>query len=197
MGIQQRLRAFQDRLRDAGWRIKHIPWHEDGKLEMFGNTLPALLCVIPGIGAFLGGIWLITRGTLTVAEGISVSIAGLLLSFLSRLVDGFFQYRNYVPVDAVCLDIDIQEFEDADPDPGHRFGKKTFWSARILCEHPFGERSWRVTPMMPKRVFATRDKVHLYLDERMDANRRCRLWVNPENPLQTIFHDKPSVSMHS
>ena len=197
MGIQQRLRALQDRLRDAGWRIKHIPWHEDDKLEVYGNTPPALLCVIPGIGAFLGGIWLITRGTLTVAEGVSVSVTGLLLLFLSRFVAGFFLYRKYVPVDAVCLDIDIQEFEDADPDSGWSFRKKTFWSSRILCEHRFGEGSWCVTPMMPKRVFATREKLQLYLDARMDSNRRCRLWVNPENPMQTIFHNRPCVAIHS
>ena len=196
MGLESWLRKYQDRFRDAGWRIKHINWLEDGKLEYYGNKPSALIFVILGLAAFFGGIWMISTQRVTAFQGICVSMGGLFLLFISRYVAGYFLYRHYVPVIAICLDRDLQEFEDVDPD-GRSFTKKTFWSFRLLCEYYLDGHRRQVTPMAAKRFFSSARDIESYLGRLIDADGWCRLWVNPDNPLQTIFHKKPLVAIHS
>ena len=196
MGLENRIRRFQDRVRNQGWRIENIPWQPDGKPEYYYNSKVSLVMVLLGLAGFFGGIILLSQAKLNVYQGIGVSAAGLLTLLLSRFVAGYQRYRHFLPVTATCIDREVREFED--PDSYNSLNKITYWFPRVLCEYAHDGRTYRVTPVIAVvSAFRTEQAATRFLDERIDENRRCKLWINPENPLQTAFHQKPKAAVHT
>lgn len=50
------LRKMQEMARNAGWRIKWIPWQEPGKVEMVYNTPLTLVTGLGGAAVFIGAM---------------------------------------------------------------------------------------------------------------------------------------------
>jgi hypothetical protein len=197
MIFENRLRKLQDRLRNAGWRIQHIPWQPEGKLEIHNPKDPyTWLLLLAGFAGFFGGIPLLSNNTVSTPVGIGIMIGGLLLLFLSRFTTGYNLYRKYIRVDAICIDREVQEFEDIESCGS--LTKNTFWAPRILCEYKYKGQIFTVTPIIVKMVaFNTEDGVNKFLDDRIDVNQKCTLWINPDLPLQTFFHKKPITGPHT
>jgi hypothetical protein len=197
MRIERRLRRLQDNLRNAGWRIQHISWQPEGKLEFYNPPSPfTWLLILVGFAAFFGGIPLMADNLVSTPVGIGIMLAGIVLLIASRYTAGYRLYRHYVRVDAKCLDRDVQEFED--PDNAGSLIKNTFWAPRLLCEYRYRGQTYTVTPIIVKTVaFRTESAVHRFLDARIDRNQKCTLWINPEVPLQTFFHKKPFTGPHT
>ena len=113
--IERKLRKLQERRRNSGWRIQHIPWRPEGKRAYYhpGNT-NTWLFALAGFAEFFGGIPLLSNNTVSTPVGIGIMIAGLALLFSSRLASGYHLYRHYVRVNAKCRDRDVREFEDTE-----------------------------------------------------------------------------------
>lgn len=108
----------------------------------------------------------------------------------SRFSYGRNLFGRFEAVQGVCVDREVQEFED--PDSVGSFVKNTFWAPRILCEFDYKGTRYRVTPIIVKlTAFSTKEDVNRFLDERINSDGTCTLWVNPKNPLHTVFHKKP------
>lgn len=193
MRIEHKLRKLQDALRNAGWRIRHIPWQPDGKPEYFVPRDPVTkVLLVLGLVCFLGGIPL---NQVSIPLGIGTMLLGLAALFASRFSMGYFAYRSYVPVRARCIDREIIEYED--PDSIDSLIKTTYWAPRVLCEYEHDGHTHRVTPIIPRvTAFATRQGVERFLAERIGPGQACTLWVNPDNPLQTILHKRPWMAYH-
>ena len=195
MGLEQKIRKLQDRVRNAGWRIGNIPWQEDGKPEYYFNTPLTLGMVFVGLIGFFGGVFLLVGHSTSIPLGIGVAVAGLLILLSSRFAAGYFLYRDFERVDAKCLDQEVRKFED--PDSVGSINRITYWVPRILCEFTYKGRTYRVTPTIAKQcAFPDEKSAVQFLQERMDPDRRCTLWINPANPLQTVFHKKPLMAVY-
>ena len=189
--IEQKLRKLQDNLRNAGWRIQHIPWQPEGKLEYYNpNNLYTWLLILVCFAGFFGGIPLISENIVFVPVGSGIMIGGILCLTLSRYTTGYCLYRHYVRVDAKCIDREVKEF--IDPESAGSLIKNTFWAAIIKCEYSYQGKKYTVTPIIVKIVaFNTEQGINQFLDNRIAGNQNCTLWINPEAPLQTFFHKKP------
>jgi hypothetical protein len=65
------------------------------------------------------------------------------------------------------------------------------WAYRLVCEFRYEGKTYRVTPDFSHLAsFCSKGKVERYLDERIDLYGNCLLWVDPKNPLHTIFENK-------
>jgi len=197
MRIERKLRHWQDNLRNAGWRIQHIPWQPEGKLEYYNPPdLVTWLLILTGFGAFFGGVPLMNANIVSTPVGIGIMVGGIVLLLASRFAAGYRLYRHFVRVDAKCLDRDVQEFKS--PDNAGTLIKNTFWAPRILCEYRYNGQTRTVTPIIVKTVaFSTEHEAHAFLNSRIDRDQNCTLWINPEVPLQTFFHKKPVTGPHS
>lgn len=197
MMFERKLRKIQDNIRNSGWRIQHIPWQTKDKLEYFNpqNNVTKML-MFSGFACFIGPIFTLGRLALPVWVIISIMIVGLLLLMASRFSYGRNLFGKFEAVEAICIDREVQEFED--PDSVGSFTKNTFWAPRILCEFDYHGTRCRVTPIIVKTVaFSTKESVNRFLKERIDSDGICTLWVNPKNPLHTVFHKKPRTGPYT
>lgn len=194
---EKKLRKLQDEIRNSGWRIRHISWLPPGKVERYGPGNPSTwFLILLGLACFFGGPVLLCQPGFLAWAGIPIMVFGLILVGLSRYAAGRFLYGRFVPVKAVCLDREVQEF--IDPDSIGSLTENTFWLPRILCEFEFRNQSYRVTPIIVKTVaFKTEEGVHRFLNKRLDSDGQCTLWVDPENPLHAIFHKKPKTGPYT
>lgn len=197
MSIERTLRKTQDNLRNSGWRIKHIPWQPEGKPEYYNpQDHVTRLLIVSGIACFIGPLFIFGRLDLPVWGMIGIMITGLLLLMASRFSYGRNLYATFEPVEATCIDRDVQEFEDLDSVGS--FPRSTFWAPRILCEFDYRGTRYRVTPIIVKlSAFSTEERVNRFLEDRIDNNGMCRLWVNPKNPLHTVFHKRPKTGPYT
>ncbi len=148
--------------------------------------------IVGGLLGFFGGIGLAVESAVPVWTAIAIAVGGLATLLASRFVAGRDQYGKFVRVDAVCVDREMREIDDPDPDSG------AFWHARILCEFDYQGRTWRVTPVIP--VFVANRKrrgLENFLDKRIGRDGSCVLWINPDNPLETVLHKKPRMAAHT
>lgn len=191
MFFGKQLRKFQDNMRNSGWRIQHISWLPDDKVETYNPKSPVTwFLIIAGLFCFLGSPVLLSQQIFSTGIIISIMIFGLVLLMSSRFAAGYFRYGHFVPVEAVCMDREIREYKD--PDSMEAFNNITFWQPRILCAFEFQNKTYKVTPIIVKiNAFRKEETAKKFLDKRIDENGKCTLWINPKNPLHTVFHKKP------
>jgi hypothetical protein len=186
MKIQKTLRDVQDRMRNAGWRIQWIPWQEPDKPEVINSKNPLALigAVIFVTSLFLGGQRL---GSIIITEKeiIIIAVAGLTITMLGIIMSAFQRQAGWKRVDAQCIDREIGECM-GDPDD-----MTSTWAYRPVCVFTYEGREYKVTPEpSPLTSFNSEQQVQKYSRERIQPDGHCRLWINPQNPLQTIFHKK-------
>jgi hypothetical protein len=191
MFVEKKLRKLQDNIRNKGWRIQHIPWLPEGKVETYTpKNASTWLFIISGLLCFLGGPVLLSKLSFPVWGVIAVMLLGLALLFCSRYAAGFFLYGHFVPVEAVCIDREFQEF--VHPDSMDSLTENTFWQPRILCAFQFEDKTYKVTPIIVKTVaFKSKEGVQRFLDKRINEKGKCILWIDPNYPRHTVFHKKP------
>lgn len=196
MGLQRKLRNLQDKLRNEGWRIEYIPWQEDGKPEYVFNSPTTYIMIIIGLACFFGGIVLMGNQTVSIPVGIGIIIAGLLVLLASRFAAGYIMYRGFIQVQATCIDREVREIED--PESKSSLTRITYWYPRILCEYDYEGQTYRVTPVIAKTIASNNEEsVNGFLDARIGPDKRCTLWINPKNPLQTVLHKKPLMGVYT
>ena len=188
MNIQKELRNLQNQCRNAGWRIQWIPWQEPGKPEVIHNPAGLIGAVIfvGIIGFFIFGQRLISDITISVNTMIAIALTGLGITFFSILFSSFKKQFYWKPLEAVCVDREIRQGV-------HYSGKRKsiVWVYRLVCIFNFQGNDYTVTPESSHLVnFNSEQKAQMYLNKRIQPDGRCRLWINPENPLQTIFYKR-------
>ena len=134
--------------------------------------------------------------TVSIPVGIGIVIAGLLMLLASRFAAGYIMYRGFIPVQATCIDREVREFED--PHSKSSLKRITYWYPRILCEYYYEGQTYRVTPVIAKTTASgNEESAKNFLDVRIGPDKRCTLWINPKNPLQTVFHKKPLMGVYT
>ena len=189
--MEKRIRKWQDAIRDHHWRIKNIPWQEDGRPEYIYNTH---LTLFTG----LGGALLFVVSSLLVASGIFpfrllvVAVLGLLIIVLGRIYAAWHKYRKWQQVRATCLDRELKEYEAPSRISRHRTHKR--WTYRLLCQFWHNGKHYTVTPTTTHIItFNSQKGLEKYLYKRIGSDNTCTLWFNPENPLQCCFDKRPKI----
>lgn len=196
MSLSRKLRNVQDRARNHGWRIQWIPWQEPGKPEFIYNTKLTLLTGFGGAAMFLGGILYFayqlqspnTEPVDAVIAG-ALPISGLVLIILGRIYAAIRKQMGWKEVNARCIDHEInQVYSNSD---GVRSVSYDF---RLLCTFPLKGQEYTVTPESSHNIaFKSEDGVKKYLGKHIDSTGKCILWVDPQNPLHTIFNKKQRI----
>jgi hypothetical protein len=163
-------RTFQDDMRNRGWRIAWIP-HDDGtKLIWYPTNWWALA----GAAGFLGGLGLMT---VAVVPGLATSIGSLALMLFAIWRPARRRRRNWVQTTANCVDLERR------PVLGRDLNEHG-WEARMTCEFEFHGQSYRATPVVHYRGFRNESRLLEYLASHIANDGRCRLYINPANPLE-------------
>ena len=189
MKIENKLRNFQDQIRDAGWRIKWIPWQEQGRPEYVYNTPFTLITGLGGAALFIGAlIWLMV---LKSAQPLALAAAavGLLMIIFGRIYAAFNKQSDWICIDAACIEREIKQCEF------YSEGNMNYvWEYRVLCEFTFNGRKYRVTPEASHIMsFVTESGAQDYLNERIQPDGKCRLWIDPRNPVHGVFDKKQRI----
>lgn len=189
MSIPQKIRDAQDQIRDQGWRIESIPWQDAGRPEFVYNTPLTLMTGLGGATLFFGSIyWLVAKDGQWPA--LLSGIAGLAIIFLGRLYASARKQAGWIGVTAQCIDLEQQERHYP-----HQGNIKIIWEYRLLCAFTYNGREYRVTPESSHLAgFPSQERLQKYLDGRILSNGSCRLWIDPKNPLHTIFDKKQWIS---
>jgi hypothetical protein len=181
-----KLRDFQDHVRDTGWRIKWIPWQEPGHVEYVYNTPLTLFTGFGGAALFIGSVAYLLIFKQAQGPLLAIGVAGLVMIFLGRIYAAFNKQAGWIQLTARCIDREIQE--------RHYPGKeniKIVWEYRLLCVLNHNGTEYRVTPEVSHIAgFQSQDLAQKYLTERIRTDGTCNLWVDPQNPLHTVFDKK-------
>ena len=186
MVFQKRLRNMQDRLRNAGWRIQWIPWWDPDKPEIIKQKNPlALIGVALFLLAIFGNQFSYFGVTLSVNQIITIAVSGLAIVMLGIISSAFQLQSGWKRIEAQCIDREIGEYWK---EPGVITSS---WGYRLVCIFSFEGKEYTVTPEPSNLVsFNSKQQVEQYLNEKINENDSCQLWINPKNPLQTVFHKK-------
>ena len=163
------LRNYQDRMANQGWRIPLIPFNDSSKPIMIQTNWFAVLGAI----VFVGGLGLSfhkddIRYVYAALGGLAFALAGIW--FVAK-----FRRRNWVKVEARCMDKDVQTGFN---------GEGAFWAFRLLCTFAYQGKNYSVTPIF-WRGFTSKNSINDFLGKKIQQDGRCFLYVNPKNPLQT------------
>ncbi|MDD5260513.1 MAG: hypothetical protein PHD76_01565 [Methylacidiphilales bacterium] len=171
------LRAFQDRMANAGWCIQLIPYDDPSKPMRVQTNLYALV----GVLVFLGGFLLFLQKHDRIY--LCVAVVALGLACLGLLFVGRSKRRGWQRLNAVCIDREHKRC--------HRIGGGAAsggytWAFRLLCKFEFEGTEYSVTPGF-WRSFASEKGLLRFLEKTINGDGICALYVNPQNPLQTEF----------
>jgi hypothetical protein len=186
MNINKKLRGFQDLVRNSDWRIKWIPWQEPGRAEYIYNTPLTLFTGFGGAALFLGSVVYLLLFKHVQGSVLAIGLAGLVMIFLGRIYASLNKQAAWIQLTARCIDREIQE--------RHYPGKgniKIVWEYRLLCVFNHNGTEYRATPEASHIAgFQSQDLVEKYLNERIQPDGSCKLWVDPRNPLHAVFDKK-------
>jgi len=189
MNIKDLTKDLQDSQRDAGWRIKTIPWQDSNKLEYVQNTPLSLMTGCGGALIFIGSIVLFIM-EIAPMWVIGIGVAGLVLGIIGRRYAAWHKYRNWIPVKATCVDKEIREIVI----PTKTGGNKV-WAFRLQCTFNYNGKLFAVTPDTSYKIihFYEQNDLLKHLAKTIDEDGRCNLWINPDKPLQCSFNKKPKI----
>jgi len=190
--IEEKLREFQDTQRDAGWRIKWIPWQEPGRPEYVYNTPLTTLMAFCGVAMFVISLVTIAKTNNPSKELIIIALVGLIIAMLSRILATRLKQKGWIKIRAVCLDREIQKGL-ANVGQGRKNVAVVF-GFRLLCSFEYLGNKYIVTPEYSEMTnFNSADDTNQYLSERIGSDGNCILWIDPRNPLHTVFHKKKAI----
>jgi hypothetical protein len=112
-------------------------------------------------------------------------VSGLVVIMTGVILSAYQIQFGWKRINAQCIDREISEYLK---EPGDITSS---WGYRMICIFTLEGMEYKVTPEPSHLVnFKSKQKVKKYLNERIDENGNCQLWINPKNPLQTVFHRK-------
>jgi hypothetical protein len=180
--MKSRLRAFQERAENAGWRIKMIPFHDPDKVLRVEASWIGWISLLAVLG-FVAGVLITINSTaarfaseygLPGEHGMALAIGSWMMAMFSIVLDRFIKTRGWKLVDARCVDRELQS------------AQRNEWYWRVVCEFSIDGKNYRVTPLIHE-MFACSSQTSAveFLAKRVRGDAGCRLLVNPKNPLQT------------
>ena len=186
MNINKKLRDFQDQVRDGDWRIKWIPWQEQGRAEYIYNTPLTLFTGFGGAALFIGSVVYLLILKHVQGPILAIGLGGLVMIFLGRIYAAFNKQAGWLQLTARCIDREIQQ--------RHYLSEgniKIIWEYRLLCVFYHIGTEYKVTPEASHIAgFQSQDLVQKYLNEKIRPDGTCKLWVDPRNPLHAVFDKK-------
>lgn len=196
MRRMQHSKVVHQNIWDPVWRIELISWKPEGIIGRLKPNAPdTWVFIVFGLVGIVGIILLASFQIAFIPTGLAVSTFGLSLLMLSRFVVGYFSYKNYVRVDGNCMDHEVREIDS--PDRIISFIYHPTWAPRLLCEYVYQGKNYRVTPVICHNTnLYSEISANDFLKKRIGPDNNCTLWINPKNPLQTIFHKKPWIACY-
>ena len=107
MNFKKYLRDFQDQVRDSSWRIKWIPWQEQGSAEYIYNTPLTLFTGFGGAALFLGSVVYLLIFKQHQVPVLATGMAGLIMIFLGRIYAAFNKQGGWLQLTVRCIDREI------------------------------------------------------------------------------------------
>ena len=189
MSLKRKIRRFQDKQENAGWRIQMISYDDVVKPKAVFNgvaTTGAIIFIIGFILAFNA----VRPGQLPVRFsinhgkkiGLALVIAGLLLALFGIWFKARRKRKDWELTDARCVDRELKKIWLTDTRTGAGFWG---WFWRIICEYEYSGKAVRVTPTVYWSNFTSEPAAMKFLEERISPDGNCKLHINPKNPLQT------------
>lgn len=177
MGIRQEMLEVAERQINEGWRIRWIGPVPGGAPK---HTPLSLALSLIGIVGFLAScalaIWVQPLCIIGGPVSLLCVFAGL---FLARRAQG----QSWIPVPAQMIDVEIREYRE---------GGQSHYSFRLLCEFEFDGRRRQATPACSKMVaMRSEAQVRDYLARYIDQTGKCRIWIDPTEPVRATFPDVP------
>ena len=189
MKIENRLRDYQDKIRDEGWRIKWIPWQESGRPEYVYNTPLTKFTGLGGAALFVGAVTLMVVSKTAGWPMLAAAIAGLAIIISGRFYAAFKKQYKWVCINAICIDREIMK--SASVSEGNT---KYVWEYRVICKFTLNGKEYKVTPEASHMMsFNSADAAMEYLNKRIKPDCKCRLWIDPANPLHAVFDKKQRI----
>jgi len=156
---------------------KYSTW----KIQKIRHT-DALKPMKPNKGALIGAFVLVSSIAIYITTDQRYAYL-LVVSFLALLLVGFSIYtagrskrRSWLLVSATCLEHETKRVLSTT-------GGGYVWAIRLLCEYEVNNEQHRVTPDH-WTTFHTESRAQDFISSQLQYNARCKLYVNPENPLQ-------------
>jgi len=177
------------------WRIKKISYLPKGQKYQSAHTENPLrsLAMVFGFLIFAAGVGLMLMHKIKPPLGISMIVFGILTITVGSLLAVWYRQRNWVRIMADCLDRDFQFHTEYTRNNG-RLQAHEKWTPRILCSFTYKKKEYQVTPDFPILFnFRSRESAQRYINAGVNSKNKCVLWVNPENPLQTLFLKKKLI----
>jgi len=202
-------------LHEVVWHIQPIPWYsaypfpvpeyyQNGRI-IIPNGLSIFSClilclifitifVLLGSGCILMPLGLITGmvPTWVWITGLAVGSLWIPLLPLQNNRATHRKYQNWFPVRATCLSVATHWVTTVDSEGDHEL----FWAYRLLCEYTHQGRKYIVTPLTFPHfgsLFGNNAHLRKYLKKTIAPDGSCILWINPNNPLHTIFNKRPRI----
>ena len=173
------LREIQDKLANKGWRIEQILHAPSGKPVIIGfENWAGLLAVIAMMGFLIGlgmTIYLTKQGK-SPDLGLYIATASGTVCALPLSIKNKLKKKDWVIVEAICIDREV--LKAITPKGG------LTWASRILCEINHEGTTIQCTPTVHWSSWRTESDANEFLNSKIDGNGRCRLKVNPKNPLE-------------
>lgn len=173
---KSKLREFQDRRENQGWRIKSVPFDDSSDLRVIPPNWPAMA----GLFLTFAGIWLYYRKENLLY--LKLAGASFVFSWLAVLFRAKNTRRGWIKVKAVCRDKEIAA-------NGPRV-----WCVRLLCTFELNGRKYTVTPDY-WRSFGSEERAQRFLSKAIAADGTCLLFVNPKQPRQTELAAKDLLQL--
>lgn len=167
--------------------IMVVNWKRRVPRSMMSETcLWVYFLSIPGLLAFLGGMWLFfydPRKHLTL--GLTLAGAGFLsvcASVVFNALTARAKRAAWPVVSARCIEQALQR---------HHSDGADFWLWRLVCELNFEGKTYRVIPKVrwsdagqSESPFWSESKAQAFISKIVSPSDECKLRVNPQNPLE-------------
>lgn len=176
----RRLRQFQHKEENVGWRIQMIPYDDVSKPMLINSR--GILTVVSLIGAlgFMCGLAIATYGNREhIISGLIVAVSSWVVALCAYWLKVRMVKLDWDFAPARCVDREVKKVR------APNVGGGWTWMWRIVCEYEYLGIPYRVTPETYWRSFASEKAALKFLDERISPSGECTLRVDPKNPLRT------------
>lgn len=175
---RQSIRAYQDANENHGWRISMIHDENATRIRVISpKNLPGYLSLLSFLAFVVVFATLFIRGRAgDNVDNLFLPAASLFtLSLVFHLLGRYLHKATWIRVEARCLDREIQKVAKSE---GASF------QARVLCEHEYLGKTVQCTPRVHWMGFSSELSTKKFLEERISADGRCMLRLNPKKPLE-------------
>lgn len=177
----RRLRQFQDKRENTGWRIQMIPYDGTSRPMMLDSGGVLSFISVAAVLGFLAGMALaVYDHERYVKPGLILGVSSWVVALLCYWLKARLVRLDWDVAQGRCVDRELRKVRMDGPDGG---GWGWFW--RIVCQYEYLGIPYRVTPEVYWANFNSEEAAMQYLDKRISPTGECTLRVDPKNPLRT------------